>query len=49
MKGIKRKSTMIMTDEDLKILKRSIEYVKNLDIFSSNQKESKKKSYKKVA
>jgi len=49
MKGIKNKSTMIMNEEDLKILKRSIEYVKNLNIFASNKKDNKKKSLKKVA
>lgn len=38
------------TDEDLKLLKKSIEYVKNLDIFKEeSKKESKAKKLKKVA
>lgn len=39
-----------MTDEDLKVLKKSIEYVRKLDIFEKNKElENKSKRMKKVA
>ncbi|MBS6252700.1 MAG: hypothetical protein KH434_05690 [Clostridium sp.] len=39
-----------MTDEDLKVLKKSIEYVRKLDIFGKNKElENKSKRMKKVA
>lgn len=39
-----------MTDEDLKALKKSIEYVRKLDIFGKNKElENKSKRIKKVA
>ncbi|HJJ12565.1 MAG TPA: hypothetical protein OIM48_04600 [Clostridiaceae bacterium] len=39
-----------MTDEDLKVLKKSIEYVRKLDIFGKNKEfENKSKRIKKVA
>ena len=39
-----------MTDEDLKVLKKSIEYARKLDIFEKNKElENKSKRMKKVA
>lgn len=40
-------SKFVMTDEELKILKKSIERVKKLEIFNENK--GKKKSFKKAA
>lgn len=44
------KSRYIMTEDELKTLKKSMEYVKNLDIFNEeSKKENKAKKLKKVA
>lgn len=46
----RNKSSYVMTDEDLKALKRALKYVKKLDIFDENKdKENKNKKIKKVA
>lgn len=45
-----KKTRYYMTDEDLKALKKSIEYVRKLDIFGKNKElENKSKRIKKVA
>ena len=46
-----RKVRFAMTDEELKILRESIDYAKNLDIFKEDKKRqnSKTKKIKKVA
>lgn len=46
-----KKVRFAMTDEELKILRESIEYAKNLDIFKEDKKRqnSKTKKIKKVA
>ncbi len=46
-----KKVRFSMTDEELKILRKSIEYVKNLDIFKDDKEKqnSKIKRIKKVA
>lgn len=45
-----KKAGYYMSDEDLKALRKSIDYVKKLDLFNDNKKqESKAKKLKKVA
>ncbi len=45
-----KKAGYYMSDEDLKALRKSIDYVKKLDLFNDNKKqESKVKKLKKVA
>lgn len=45
-----KKTGYYMSDEDLKALRKSIDYVKKLDLFNDNKKqESKAKKLKKVA
>ena len=44
-----KKSKYIMTDDDLKSLKKSIEYVKKLNFFSKKENIVKQSNNKKVA
>lgn len=44
-----KKKKYSMDDEDLKALKKSIEYVKKLDLFGKSKEEIKQKKLNKVA
>ena len=44
-----KKERYTMDDEDLKALKRTIEYVKKLDLFNKSNKDIKTKKLNKVA
>ena len=44
-----KKKRYTMDDEDLKALKRTIEYVKKLDLFNKSNKDIKTKKLNKVA
>lgn len=44
-----KKKRFTMDDEDLKVLKKTIEYVKKLDLFDKSKEEIKPKKLNKVA